>query len=146
DMPGVVENILQIAPGTTNIAFVMGSSPYEKYWKELLLPPYERFTNRVSFTWFDNLTFEQILERSKTMPPHSFIALLLLMRDASGVTHDLDDALRRLHVVANAPITSLFEHQLGLGIIGGKLYQSEFQGIEAARVAVRVLRGEPVTN
>jgi signal transduction histidine kinase len=146
DMPGLVENILQIAPGTTNIAFVMGTSPYEKYWKEILLPQYDRFTNRVSFTWLDNLPFEQMVERSKTMPPHSFIALILLMRDASGVTHDADEALKRLHAVANAPISSFFEHQLGLGIVGGKLYHDDFQGIEAARVAVRVLRGEPVTN
>jgi signal transduction histidine kinase len=35
---------------------------------------------------------------------------------------------------------------LGLGIVGGRLYQAEAQGAESARIAIRVLRGEPVSN
>ena len=64
-------------------------------------------------------------ERVSTLPPDSYIFFLLLLRDAAGVTLNADEALQRLHAVANAPINSIFEHQLGLGIVGGRLYQSE---------------------
>src|SRR4029079_3827642 len=34
----------------------------------------------------------------------------------------------------------------GLGITGGRLYQAEAEGVEAARIAVRILRGEPASR
>ena len=80
------------------------------------------------------------------MPPDSYIFFLLLLRDASGVTHNADEALQHLHQVANAPISGFFNHQLGLGIVGGRLYDAERVGKEAADIAVRILRGEPASG
>ena len=137
DLSGLVDDILQIAPGTTNIAVVLGRLGLRNL-EEGPFQEYQQFTDRVSFTWFDSLSFEQMLQRASTMPPHSFLLLILLMRDASGVTHDADEALSRLHSVANAPINSIFHHQLGLGIVGGRLYPAELEGIESARVAIKI--------
>ena len=100
----------------------------------------------MSFTWLNDLSFDEMLGRVAKLPPRSFIFLGLLLRDAAGVTHNEDDALKSLHAVANAPINGVYQNQLGLGIVGGRLYQAEAQGVEAARVAVRILRGEPVSN
>src|SRR5262249_17295563 len=80
------------------------------------------------------------------LPPHSFVFLLVLMRDAAGVRQNADEALRELKAVANAPVNSIFEHQLGWGIVGGRLYRTEQEGVEAAQAAVRILNGEPTTN
>ena len=33
-----------------------------------------------------------------------------------------------------------------LGIVGGRLYQGELQGIESAHIAVRILSGEPLSH
>src|SRR6266576_3055581 len=87
-----------------------------------------------------------MLEKTRALPPDSFIFLILLLRDATGVTHNADEALQRIHAVANAPINSIFQHQLGLGIVGGRLYQAELEGIESARIAVRILHGEPASS
>ncbi len=146
DLPGLVEDILELAPNTKNIGVVIGASPLENFWLSVLQSEYARFTNRVNFTWFNDLTLEQMLDRAAKMPPDSFLLLILLMRDAAGVTHNADEALKKLHAVANAPINGIFVHQLGLGIVGGRLYQAETEGIESARIAVAVLRGNAVTN
>jgi PAS domain S-box-containing protein len=146
DLAGLVENILQIAPDTTNIVVILGATPLERYWTIQFRQAFERFTNRVSFTWLNDLSFDQTLELVSKLPPRSFILLGLLLRDAAGVTHNEDDALQRLHAVANAPINGLFQNQLGLGIVGGRLYQLELIGEEAARVAVRILRGEGASS
>jgi PAS domain S-box-containing protein len=146
NLPGFVEDILQVAPATTNIAVVIGASPLEQYWAAAFRQEFAPFTNRVSFTWLNELPFDQMLERVSQLPPQSFIFVILLLRDASGVTHNADEALRRIHEVANAPVNSIFQHQLGLGIVGGRLYQAELEGVESARIAIRVLRGEPMTN
>jgi hypothetical protein len=73
----------------------------------------------------NDLTFDQMMNLVAKLPPRSFIFLWLLLRDASGVTHNADEALQRLHAVTNAPINGLYQNQLGLGIVGGRLYQGE---------------------
>ena len=146
NLAGLVEDILQLAPDTTNIAVVLGASPLEQYWTVEFRRAFEPFTDRVRFTWFNDLTFDQMLERVAKLPPRSFILVGLLLRDASGVTHNQDDALQRLHAVANAPINGLYQHQLGLGIVGGRLYHAEVQGAESARIAIRILDGEPAAS
>jgi PAS domain S-box-containing protein len=142
NLPGFVQDILQIAPGTTNIAVVIGASQVEQYWKSAFERAFEGFTNRVHFEWLDKLSFDQMLDRVSRLPPHSFIFEILLIRDASGVTHNADEALQQIHAVANAPVNGIFQHQLGLGIVGGRLYQAEVEGIDAAQIAIRILKGE----
>ena len=146
NLAGLIEDILQVAPYTNNIVVILGATPLERYWATVFRGAFEPFMNRVKFTWVNDLSFDQMLELVAKLPPRSFVLLGLLLRDASGVTHNEDDALQRLHAVANAPINGLYQNQLGLGIVGGRLYQGELQGIESARVAIRILRGEPMSN
>lgn len=146
DLPGAVEDILQLAPDTTNVVMVIGATPLEHFWADVMRREFAVFTNRVSFTWFNDLSFDQVLDRSKRLPPHSFIFLPLYLRDASGVTHNANEALRRLHAAANAPINGLFDEQLGMGIVGGRMYSDGITGRESGRIAVRILRGEAATN
>jgi PAS domain S-box-containing protein len=146
DLGGLVEDILQLAPDTTNIVVVLGATPLERYWKMEFSRAFARFTDRVSITWLDDLSFDEMLARVAVLPPRSFILLALLVRDAIGVTHNQEAALKKLRAVANAPINGLFRHELGLGIVGGRLYQAEAQGAESARIAIRILRGEPISS
>lgn len=146
DVRGWVDDILQVAPDTKNIAVVIGDSPLERVWTDIIKKDYQSLADRVNFIWLNELPLDGILQRTKNLPPHSFIFQVLMMRDASGVTHDGDEVLRQIHAVANAPINGIFQHQLGLGITGGRLYQAEAEGAEAARIAIRILRGEPTSN
>src|SRR5256885_3368792 len=146
DVPGFVEDILQIAPATKNIAIVIGASAVEQYWAAAFRKEFEPFANRINFIWLNDLSLDQMLEKTRALPPDSYILLILLLRDATGVTHNADEALQRIHAVAAAPINGIFQHQLGLGIVGGRLYQAELEGIESARIAVRILHGEPASS
>ncbi len=146
DGPGFIEDILQIAPATKNIAIVIGASAVEQYWAAAFRKEFEPYANRINFIWLNDLSLDQMLEKTRALPPDSYIFLILLLRDATGVTHNADEALQRIHAVANAPINGIFQHQLGLGIVGGRLYQAELEGIESARTAVRILHGEPVSS
>ena len=146
EISGLLEDMLQVAPATKNIVVVVGATPLEHIWREVFQKAAEPLANRINFTYYSDLSFDQMLQAVAKLPPNSFIFVLLLLRDASGVTHNADEALQRLHQVANAPINGIFNHQLGLGIVGGRLYQSERVGKEAADIAVRILRGEPASG
>jgi PAS domain S-box-containing protein len=146
NIPGWIEDMVQIAPATKNIEVVVGATPLERKWQEAFQKAAEPFAARIKFTYYNDLPFAQVLERVAKLPPDSYIFLLLFLRDASGVARTTDEALQRLHEVANAPINSVFSHQLGQGIVGGRLYQSDRIGKEAADVTLRVLHGEPTSN
>jgi signal transduction histidine kinase len=146
NLAGLVEDILQVAPDTNHIVVILGATPLERYWTTEFRKAFEPFAKRVRFTWVNDLSFDQMQQLVSKLPPRSFVLLGLLLRDASGVTHNEDDALQRLHAVANAPINGLYQNQLGLGIVGGHLYQGEVEGQEAARIAIRILAGEPISN
>ena len=144
--PGFIGDILDLAPDTTNIVCVIGASPLEKFWAETFKEEFAQFTNRVTFTWLNDLPFDKVLPQLHQLSPHSFIFLMVFMRDAAGVTHDSDEVLARICEVANAPVNSPFEHQLGHGIVGGRLYRDAFGGVESARIAARILHGEPASS
>ena len=127
-IPGMLEDMLQIAPATKNIAVVVGATPLEHVWQEVFQKAAEPLANRINFTYYSDLSFDQMLERVAKLPPNSYIFVLLLLRDAAGVTHNADEALQRLHQVANAPINSIFNHQLGLGIVGGRSTRASVSG------------------
>lgn len=139
----VVANILRVLPETANVAIVIGASPIEKYWMERLRTEFQTLENRVMFTWFNELSFEEMLQRASTLPPKSAILFTLLLADATGVTHEEGKALTALHAVANAPMFAAFDVFLGQGIVGGPLTVIADLSRQSASVAVRIMDGEP---
>ena len=142
DFPGLIENILQVLPETDQVAVVIGASPLEKFWSEELRREFQPFVHRINFVWFDQHSFEEVKQLTASLPPRSAILYVLMLVDAAGVPYGLENALRGIHAVANAPIFGIFSAQLGQGIVGGHLISSQELGRNAADVAVRILRGE----
>ncbi len=137
-----IENILQVLPDTKHIAWAVGASPLERFWTEKFRRTSEPFTNGVSFEWFNDLRFEEMLDRVSKLPPHSAIFFVDLRVDAAGVPLDRDLVLPRLRAAANAPIFGYVENYLGQGIVGGPLMSAVEQGRQIAEAAVRILKGE----
>ena len=142
DIAGVVKNILSVLPDTRTVAVVVGNSPLENYWMQQAQEAVAPLTNRVAFTWFNDLPFEQMLKRAAELPPKSAIFFLSLWVDAAGVSHEEVKSLRRLRAVANAPMFSYLDAYLGDVIVGGPLLSMDDWGKKTADVAMRILGGE----
>jgi signal transduction histidine kinase len=137
-----MQNILQVLPDTKNVAVVVGTSPIEQFWREEIRKDMSPFANRVAITFWDDLSFEDILKRAAALPSHSAIFWELMIVDAAGVVHDGDAAFMRLHATANAPIFGYYEPNFGQGVVGGP-YNAVLDSSRAtAAVAVRILGGE----
>src|SRR5438477_12704771 len=54
DLPGFVEDILQMAPATKNIAIVIGASAVEQYWAAAFRKELEPYASGVIFIWLDD--------------------------------------------------------------------------------------------
>jgi signal transduction histidine kinase len=142
DFPAYVKNILRLRPEVTNIAVVIGNSSVERYWTSELRKDFQQFSNRVQFTWWNDLAFNDILARAAVMPPQSAILHVLLSEDAKGVPYTQDRALEALREVASAPIFGVGDYEMGRGIVGGPLVQTNILGQQGARTALRILNGE----
>jgi len=138
----VVENILSILPETTNIFVVLGHSELERFWRTAIERDLERFRNRLTLTWGNDLSFPEILKRSAALPARSAIFYALMSVDAAGVAQTEKDALADIHSVANAPLFGTQSTQMGDGIVGGPLMSMDDLGRSAAQVALRILNGE----
>ncbi len=146
DLGLVMRNMLELLPDTTNVVMVIGSSPLEEYWLGETRRELQAFTNRVGFTWFNELSFAQMQKQSAALPPHSAIYYVLLSVDAEGVPYVEERALTELHAVANAPIFGIHGSQLGRGIVGGPLLSVPELSHDSAEAAVRILQGEAPEN
>ena len=93
DLPGLVENILQVLPDTQTIAVVVGASELERTWLGELKREFAPFVGRVMFEWLNELSLAQMQERVAKLPPHSAVLYALLIVDAAGVPHERQDAL-----------------------------------------------------
>src|SRR6267378_24471 len=57
-------NILQLLPKTKTIAVVIGNSPNERFWIGELQRELEPLKGRVTFLYWNDLTFEEVLKRA----------------------------------------------------------------------------------
>ncbi|MFO1475592.1 MAG: sensor histidine kinase, partial [Verrucomicrobiota bacterium] len=126
----------------TNIAVIFGDSPLEKFWVNECRREFKAFTNRISFSWLNDLSLQQIQKEVAALRPGSFILFGMMVLDAGGVPYDNDEALHRIIASAGAPVFGYFAGQFGNGAIGGRLYQDAEIGRCGAQTAIRILRGE----
>lgn len=139
DLPALIDNILQLLPGTQTIAVVVGTTEIERLWRSELQREFAPFSGRVRFEWLDDLSLAQMQERVAKLPPHSAVLYVLLLVDAAGVPHEREDALAKLRAVANAPIFGLYESELGKGVVGGPYTSQRAGGERTAATTLRAL-------
>src|SRR4029078_10990689 len=96
--------------------------PIEQFWMEEIGKAVKPLANRVSFTWTNHLSFDDVLEHAAALPPRSALFWELMIVDAAGVVHEGNTALARLHAVSKAPIFSYDESFFGGEIVGGPMH------------------------
>jgi signal transduction histidine kinase len=142
DYHAVIKNVLHVLPDTNHLAMVIGTSPIEKFWRDEITRDLQPLQDRLKFTWYDSMPFEDILKHAATLPPNSAIFWELMIVDAAGVVHEEGRALTRLHEVATAPIFTYTDAFFGREIVGGPHVPVLEAGQLVGSVAVRILGGE----
>lgn len=137
-----IKNILQVLPDTRNVVVIVGTSPIEQFWRAEFGREVQPLGDRVTFSWTNALSFEEVLKQAAVLPPHTAIFWELMIVDVAGVVHEGNAALARLHAAANAPIFSYDEAFFGGEIVGGPMISVQEGSRQTAAVAVRILGGE----
>jgi signal transduction histidine kinase len=143
DVAAQIEAVLQVLPDIAHIAVAIGDSPLERFWVAELRRILARFDGRVTFHWLNDLSFDDMTQRVAALPPHSAIYYASVRVDARGVPQEDNQSLDRLRAVANAPIFSYVDSNLGRGIVGGPLISVDEIARRSTAVALRIFSGEP---
>ena len=136
----IIDEILRLLPETRDVMVVVGASHLERFWLEQMKRDFGRFGDRLQFSWTNELSFDEIRQRSRMMPARSAILFAILAVDGKGEPQVKGNTLASLHAVANAPLFALYG--MGTGIVGGPLLSTDELSRTTAQVAVRVLAGE----
>jgi ABC-type uncharacterized transport system substrate-binding protein len=136
----MIDEILRLLPETRTVMVVVGASQVEQFWLQEMKREFRRFGGRLQFIWTNELSFDEIVERCRTMPAQSAIFFAILSLDGKGEPRVEGDTLTSLHAVANVPMFALYG--IGRGIVGGPLLSTDELSRTTAQVALRVLAGE----
>lgn len=139
DLHRFFETIVSVVPETTTLAVVVGDSALERFWQGELQRESAVLTDRVEFVWLNGLSLEQMTTRIRELPAHAAVAYVLLVVDAAGIPHERLDALAEISAASHSPIFSLFESEIGSGVVGGPYISQSRVGREAAHAALRSL-------
>src|SRR3954454_12456033 len=142
DYRKIVDDILQLFPDTANVLVVTGGGPLATLLHDALAHDFERFQQRLTFAWTHDLSYAQLLQRAKDLPPHSAILFVTSGTDVQGGWHGSDLAISELASIANAPMFGIQHDWLGAGIGGRLLTMNAEQATLAADAALRILQGE----
>jgi two-component system cell cycle sensor histidine kinase/response regulator CckA len=138
---------LRLQPDTKRVVIVIGSSPVEKSWVEQQLQrDFSQYSQRVEVSFLTGLTMDECLARVAKLPPHTVILSTLFVEDAGGQVFLQEEALDLISRAANVPVYAIYASNIGHGVVGGRMTDSENLGRKVAVLARRVLNGENATS
>ena len=138
----MIDEILRLLPETRTVMVVVGASQVEQFWLQEMKREFRRFDGRLQFIWTNELSFDEIVERSRTMPAQSAIFFAIMSLDGKGEPRVEADAVTSLHAAANVPMFALHGRLMGRGLVGGPMLSVDELSRTTTQVALRVLAGE----
>ncbi|MDX1695178.1 MAG: ABC transporter substrate binding protein, partial [Ketobacteraceae bacterium] len=114
------------------------NSDTKRFKEEMAAMGFDRF--RV--VSLEELSFEEMFSEIRNLPSNSGILLISLFRDRAGEVREFKRTLRDIRRATTVPIFHLWYHGLGEGVLGGKLLSHRTQAEAAAKIGLKILKGE----
>jgi PAS domain S-box-containing protein len=142
DVAGTLNLAERLQPAARRVVVVGGVSNQDDIGIQRVTDELARRAGPLSMTVLSEMTLQAILDEVGRLPPDSIVFYASLLRDAAGRHYSHRDIATRLTTASKAPVYSMSESCLGLGIVGGYMTNLEAHGHGTAALALRVLAGE----
>ena len=133
---------LKLHPQTREVFVVSGSAERDQRFERIARQELAGYENRVRITYLTDLPVDELMNRVKELPQDS---LILYVWQRSRL--ETEKALQTFHVLekirqtASVPIYGMGSRNVGYGIVGGYVQDSERNGLETAEIVRRILNG-----
>jgi two-component system sensor histidine kinase/response regulator len=138
-----VETALALQPGMKRMYIINDRTDSGKGLRKAISAEIAPLADRLEITWLEDHTVEELAAIVRQLPVDAFVLRSAFFLDKAGQTlPNEQDSFAVIDRYCNAPIYSLWDFYLGLGIVGGKLISGTAQGQAAGQMAIRILNGE----
>lgn len=142
----VVEDILAARPSTRHIVMIFGNSDAERLLATQARTELAGYADQITLEFTNDLSLSAVQKRLGEIPSEAAVFYGIFNSDVTGAVLRSESALIAIRSVSRAPIFGIFDYQLGNGIIGGRLIQTELAGQKAAVAAASLLRQQSVAE
>ncbi|HKK33757.1 MAG TPA: sensor histidine kinase [Desulfomicrobiaceae bacterium] len=143
DFSGTLHIALKLHPQTRQVYIVTDQTTTGRATREGLKHVLNKFNGRAEFIFLTGLTTRKLVHTLETLPRDSLVLVLVFTRDGAGRTYSFAESMQMIASHCPAPIYSFWDFYFGHGIVGGSLLSGQMQGELAARLALRILDGQP---
>ena len=139
----LVASALRFNPKTKHAVLISGAFENDLIRAMLLRQALTALQPRVELIDLGGLALGEILDRCQALPPDSLVFFSTLFVDAKGRFFVPREVIPSLSNYAGCPIWGIYDSYFGSGIVGGPMVGMRLQGLEAGRIALRILSGQP---
>ncbi len=138
-----VDLILRNHPETKEIFIINDYLVTGKAWRRSIKKELKNYPAEVMFRYSENKTLQDLQDEIAGLSPGTVIVLGVFFSDKDGYSSSYEEIGRDLAKVSPVPIYCLAEFNLSEYIIGGVVVSGYGEGEEIARIARKILDGQP---
>ena len=135
---------LNLHPDTRHIVVISGAGFIEQSWLEAARKTFQRYVDRLQFTYMVGLPIDEIQNRLKKVPANTVALSFPITEDSYGKSMIYRDALTQISKASSVPVYSFYPGAFGHGIVGGYIKNFSVQAKTTAEIGLRVLKGIPI--
>ncbi len=146
DLAGNVELIRKLQPDIKKLYVIEDDTPTGKRTHRQLTRLLPQYEGTLEFIPVSRISMADLKTLLGTLNKDSAVLYTTFFRDSAGEFFEYDESANLISAASNVPVYATWDFSLGFGVIGGKLTDGFSQGEAAARIALRILDGEPVES
>ncbi len=145
DTRKTVQLMLQVHPDTKRIIAVNDNTTTGKILTAEVKEISKDF-DTVEWLFTEGFTFKELEELASNLQLGDLVLHSLFLRDIAGDFLEYDLAVNKITENTLVPVYSLWDFNLGHGVVGGLMISGKYQGDAAADMVLKILQGVPITE
>jgi signal transduction histidine kinase len=132
----------RLQPGLKHLFVVTGTAPLDREWGRLARDELSPLEAELDVTYLPDQPVGELLDELRQLPGNSAVLYLSMLADSHGKHLVAGDMAARISEASAAPVYGIYSTYVGLGIVGGYVESLDVMAASAARLGLRILRGE----
>lgn len=96
----------------------------------------------LNVVWLEDLNLQQLAEKASKLGPTDGLMITIYFTDGINATYQYDEAAEAITAASAVPLWCNWDFYEGTGALGGRVVSGSLQGVEAAKLAHRLLIGD----
>jgi formate hydrogenlyase transcriptional activator len=142
ELRSTLDLALSLQPNARQVVVVTGAARFDRYWEAIAREEFSNYRNDLKFTYLAGHRMEDLQKEVADLAEQTIVIYVSINQDGKGDFYTPSEALSNIAPLSSAPIYGVSGACLGLGIVGGRLFNYEALGARTAELGIRMLDGQ----